>query len=865
MEFRQSRLATVFLLVPVVCMALLALADLGIGDLAAVLAPGAAYAPTFWGMVLLVESGMLLVTVFALPAPRLLLSRDALTYSRPLRPEVMVRWNEIRTWGVIGKGDKQGTRIRLDVLGGAPGRWPFAALTRRATKAAALTLDTRGWTLVRPSPPDGVRIHLGEVLLDCLARPELQVRLPEVALEARTAGPARVVGKRAALFAVALAAALQLSTVAATTSVLYSPQSLLAQYGRAAALFLVLAGLACWIAGTNDTNGTVRAELPDAPSRPAQWRALAIACFLLGGLIRLGCTLLWNRAGLLAMYFDLRGIWLLLAVTIPLAPALLARGGRAWLADVLAERRHEVELLLWFGLALVLVVGPLYQDYLNQLYGNRVWALMSIRDAVFLPYAPLCVAALSAFSAGMPRTAQRILLVGQALAGLAIIAIAELFAIGYTQIMADINTWMSNPPSLLDEYTTRQLVLAFGGGLIIEGLALSELVSLSPTRALPLLLSDVRWIAGRGRAALSSLAARRIAILDAHTLVTLFFSRWRIYSVFTALLVFVTLAPHLSQPPAGSACCRASALAVRPPTKAQAGAVWVRPIDGMRMRYVPATTFMMGLPQNAVAEQQALCQVEYGPDSAACDSSAYAISQPQHQVRLAGYWIDETAVTNAQFARFVAATRYVTDAERNGWGWVWVRPGGDTRLPGASWLHPLGPDSTIAGHGTYPVVQVSWHDAEAYATWAGMALPTEAQWELAAHGLSFQPYPWGSAPMDGTRANDCDAACPRYLTGKGSDGYAYTSPVGHYPAGASPYGVLDMAGDVLQWTSTLYGPYPGTTYHDPLYGAGYYVERGGSYAMLPAAVYTTNRGAASADTRMEYVGFRCASPVTATA
>lgn len=858
MLFRQSRLASIVLLIPIVGMALLALADLGIGNVAAVLAPGTAYAPTFWGTVLLVESAMLFATVCALPAPYLRISRDAVRYARPLRPEATIRWEDIRRWHAAAGRDKRDMRLRLIVPRRAVGWSPLDLLASVGTGTATLTFDTWTWRLIAPAPPSGSRIQLGEVLVDCLTRPELRPRLPDAASARPFPAVGPVAGKRAAIAAVALAFAWQISTLFALDTARYSPQSLAAQYGRAAALLLVLVGLACWLLGTD---GGEPPRQHEGAAHRARWRMVAIACFLLGALTRLVCTLVWNRAGVLAMYFDLRGTWLLLGVMLPLVPALLTGRGRAWLVRVLAVRR-DTERLLWFGLALFLVVGPIYQDYLSQLYGNRMWAVMSIRDAVFLPYVPLCVIALCVFSAGAPPAVQRILLCLQCLAGLVMITIAELFAVGFAQVMADLNAWMSSPPTMIDAYTTRQLALTFAGGLLIEAFALGELVSRSSMRVLSRVWSDARELTRWVHAELATLRAWGGASFDAHTLALLFVNRWRIYSVLGALFVTVSLISHLAQPPSVAACCRPGAQAALPPAQAAAGAVWVRPIDGMRMRFVPGGSFLMGLPESAVPARQALCRQEYGSDSAACDSSIDALSQPQHAVSLGGYWIDETDVTNAQFAHFVAATGYETDAERQGWGWVWVRPGGDTRLPGADWRHPLGPGSTISGLDRYPVVQVSWRDAEAYASWAGMTLPTEAQWELAAHGPTFAPYPWGSAPLDGTRANYCDAACPRYSAGDGRDGYAYTSPVGQYPAGASPYGVLDMAGNVLQWTSSRYAPYPGATYHDPLYGSGDYVERGGSYATFPAAAYTTNRDAASPDTRMEYVGFRCATPVT---
>jgi formylglycine-generating enzyme required for sulfatase activity len=188
-----------------------------------------------------------------------------------------------------------------------------------------------------------------------------------------------------------------------------------------------------------------------------------------------------------------------------------------------------------------------------------------------------------------------------------------------------------------------------------------------------------------------------------------------------------------------------SALALQLPASAERGARWVRPADGMMMIFIPAGTVQIGLSQDQEAGLRQLCLREYVQTSIACNEAEYAVSEPQHVLTLAGYWIDQTDVTNAQFARFVAATSYVTDAERAGWGWVWSSSIGDLRTTGANWRHPFGPNSSVTGRDAYPVVQVDWHDAEAYATWVGMSLPSEEQWEGAAHGPSYQPFPWGSA------------------------------------------------------------------------------------------------------------------------
>jgi formylglycine-generating enzyme required for sulfatase activity len=401
------------------------------------------------------------------------------------------------------------------------------------------------------------------------------------------------------------------------------------------------------------------------------------------------------------------------------------------------------------------------------------------------------------------------------------------------------------------------MLIASGMGLVIAGVAWRELAQLSDGRPVRQLVADVRalWAAQR--------AKRRDGgqrVLEPGIILDLLSSNERLQGLFACLVLAFALVTFVRAPQPVNACCTASPLAMQPPATAKPGTHWVRPADGMTMIFIPAATAQIGLPFDQEATERQLCLEEYGESSTACNEAEYAVSEPAHLVMLAGYWIDQTDVTNAQFGRFVAATGYVTDAERSGWGWVWQNGIGDLRSPGASWHHPFGPDSSITGMDTYPVVQVDWHDAQAYAAWVGMSLPTEEQWEYAAHGPTYQPFPWGSALPDGSVANLCDMRCPRPRTGSGDDGYAYTSPVGHYPAGTSPYGVLDMAGNVLQWTRSVYAPYPGATYHDPVYGQGYYVQRGSTYAYFPAAANTTMRYGGGPAARQEDLGFRCATP-----
>jgi formylglycine-generating enzyme required for sulfatase activity len=290
------------------------------------------------------------------------------------------------------------------------------------------------------------------------------------------------------------------------------------------------------------------------------------------------------------------------------------------------------------------------------------------------------------------------------------------------------------------------------------------------------------------------------------------------------------------------------------------------------------------------------------------DAQADPAERPAHRVRVQGFWIDQTEVTNAEFRRFVSATGYVTTAERpvdwnqlktqvppgtpkppeeqlvpgslvftppdhpvpldditNWWRWV----------PGANWKHPEGPGSTISGKDNHPVVHVSWDDAVAYARWAGKRLPTEAEWEFASRGgLEGKKYAWGDhfQPAGKPLANTWQGHFPE--TNTDEDGFPRTSPVKSFPANG--FGLYDMIGNVWEWCSDWYRP---DTYRldassavvqNPTGPAKSYdpdepyqpkrVTRGGSF--LCSANFCTNyrpsarRGTAT-DSGMSHLGFRC--------
>jgi formylglycine-generating enzyme required for sulfatase activity len=287
--------------------------------------------------------------------------------------------------------------------------------------------------------------------------------------------------------------------------------------------------------------------------------------------------------------------------------------------------------------------------------------------------------------------------------------------------------------------------------------------------------------------------------------------------------------------------------------------------------------------------------------------------RPSHCVRVEGFWIDATEVSNAQFRAFVDATAYVTTAERPvDWGelrqqlppgaveppdeqlgpgsLVFTPPDHDVGLddhfqwwrwvPGASWRCPTGPGSTIEGKDDFPVVHVSWEDARAYAEWAGKRLPAEAQWERAArYGHDGEPFAWGGElePGGEHRANIWQGDFP--LEDSGADGFIGPAPVGSFPP--NELGLYDMAGNVWEWTADRFDPEtylrrmqdvgPSGCCVDPQgpvetrdprnpFSKDSRVQKGGSF-LCNASYCSSYRPSAKmgtpTDTGMSHVGFRC--------
>jgi iron(II)-dependent oxidoreductase len=223
-----------------------------------------------------------------------------------------------------------------------------------------------------------------------------------------------------------------------------------------------------------------------------------------------------------------------------------------------------------------------------------------------------------------------------------------------------------------------------------------------------------------------------------------------------------------------------------PPVKGSADETWTRPTDGSVMIYVPAGAFTMGSTEGDHDER------------------------PVHTPKLNGFWIDKYAVTNAQFVSFA---NEAGNQETGGIHWLDVEDQ-DCQIQRDD--HGFRPNEACADH---PVVGVSWYGARAYADWVGGRLPTEAEWEKAARGPEGARYPWGDTPPT---ADVCNYG---YNVGR------ITSVGAYSPQGDSPYGCADMAGNVWEWTQSLYEDYP----YDALDGRevldliGLRVVRGGTF------------------------------------
>jgi formylglycine-generating enzyme required for sulfatase activity len=251
----------------------------------------------------------------------------------------------------------------------------------------------------------------------------------------------------------------------------------------------------------------------------------------------------------------------------------------------------------------------------------------------------------------------------------------------------------------------------------------------------------------------------------------------------------------------------------------------------MAMVYVPAGEFEMGSTDAEIDALMAECTQ--------CKRENFEQEQPAHAVYLDAFWVDQTEVTNAQYDKCVAAEAC-------------------SPPPGCSWGESTFGDAAKADH---PVVCVDWQQAVDYCKWAGGQLPTEAQWEKAARGTDERRYPWGNE-FDGTLLNYCDAQCEHNHTDETyDDGFPVTAPVGSYPAGASPYGALDMAGNVWEWVADwfaqdYYAVSPAENPQGPDEGI-HRVVRGGSWFTDDIGSRVANRFDTAPVTYYSLLGFRC--------
>jgi formylglycine-generating enzyme required for sulfatase activity/tRNA A-37 threonylcarbamoyl transferase component Bud32 len=259
------------------------------------------------------------------------------------------------------------------------------------------------------------------------------------------------------------------------------------------------------------------------------------------------------------------------------------------------------------------------------------------------------------------------------------------------------------------------------------------------------------------------------------------------------------------------------------------GSTMVSPKDGMVMVYVPKGEFTMG------------------------NNNGSSDEKPIHNVYLDSYWIDQTEVTNAMFATFLNELGNQREGEEP---WFDATYNGFITLNNNEW-------QPVNGFENHPIAEVTWYGARAYCDWAGRQLPTEAQWEKAARSNDVRDYPWGN-DFACSRGNfDDETYFDTYVVpgGAGCDGYDRTSPVGSFPDGSSPYGALDMAGNVWEWVADWYdkNSYNNTPMENPQGPATgeYRLLRGGSWVNGERLISSTNRNRVHPTISLDNYGFRC--------
>jgi len=231
---------------------------------------------------------------------------------------------------------------------------------------------------------------------------------------------------------------------------------------------------------------------------------------------------------------------------------------------------------------------------------------------------------------------------------------------------------------------------------------------------------------------------------------------------------------------------------------------------------------------------------------------------PSFETQVAAFYLDKNLVSVADFRKFIEATNYKTEADNFGDSGVFMFDQGQWQLlKGANWEYPMG-ETKAKALDNHPVTQVSWNDAQAYASWIGKRLPTEIEYEFAAKNGGNTIYPWGNTVLKNGKymANNWQGASIKEADVK--DGFLLTSPIGYYPA--SPAGLHDMVGNVWQWTEDVYASYPGNANAEPK-NPKIRSTRGGSFMFdqaLDKSFTTTFRAKNSVDTSLFNTGFRCA-------
>jgi len=265
---------------------------------------------------------------------------------------------------------------------------------------------------------------------------------------------------------------------------------------------------------------------------------------------------------------------------------------------------------------------------------------------------------------------------------------------------------------------------------------------------------------------------------------------------------------------------------------------------GVSMVFVPAGEFIMGASPSMQRQMLALCK--------SCDPVSITDQSPQRTVYLDDFWINRTEVTIAQFQKFVDDENYITTAEKTGSSLFFNRSTKKfTTTSGVNWKKPEGKSIDLSQYKDYPVTHVSWDDAQAYCSWAGGRLPTEAEWEKAARWEDGRFFPWGNTMPDNTKLN---------FDLLNTSAIAVMS----YPAGVSKYGAYDMAGNVWEWVNDWYAEkYIESETNNPkgsVSGPGH-VIRGGSWAsemrIELVNIMTTFRYYNKASWTSPIVGFRC--------